>query len=313
METKGVSNSLPLYSNDTFVPNGPSPFSDQTESTCGKVADPAGESLGCEDLTPKPQPVQASHDPPVAVGLELLAAGQDHPTEPSRAQSELTGGLLESDVDSLRRAELQCPMRSTLERFQREVLLGSNYFRVRSGVGCLAWDAELTTFMEAYLAFRDFTGCRPDHSPKENRRQVGQFENIGENLYTRWGNLPEPSGYRVAQAWWNEVYCYRYGPVGHECVKLDSPECRKMNIFGSGGDVMTGHFTQLLWAQVSHAGCAIHECKIGYKGGGRKWLVGCSYGSESHWNGGNEKGAVPFSPNVAKRLQLPVCDSAVLS
>eukprot|EP00920_Eleutheroschizon_duboscqi_P027600 GHVT01067617.1.p2 GENE.GHVT01067617.1~~GHVT01067617.1.p2 ORF type:complete len:148 (+),score=15.80 GHVT01067617.1:348-791(+) len=139
------------------------------------------------------------------------------------------------------------------------------------------------------------------HSPQKYRDRVGSFRNAGENLYSIWGVDKPPSPQRVAEAWYNEIYCYRFGVVGRPCTKYPNARCKK--ITGFSNNPLTGHFTQLMWSSASHVGCAVVECRS-HSGGGKKFLAGCVYGSNTAGFGGNLLGETPFSPTIAGNLGL---------
>jgi len=202
----------------------------------------------------------------------------------------------------------KCTAPPGLDQFQYDVWESTNSYRTSYGLGCLQWDASLATYMRQYLKHQDTKGgCRMVHSPRAWRQQVGSFQNPGENLYSRYGTSDDPTGARVAEAWFNEVYCYRYGPVGSSCTKSWSPTCSAKNLDWRASQVEVGHFTQLMWDKATHVGCVIHKCGQGYNGQGDKWLAGCSYGSSITWYGGNLQGSYPFEHKVAGKLGLQQC------
>eukprot|EP00922_Rhytidocystis_sp_ex-Travisia-forbesii_P025413 GHVS01037309.1.p1 GENE.GHVS01037309.1~~GHVS01037309.1.p1 ORF type:complete len:337 (-),score=47.92 GHVS01037309.1:647-1657(-) len=194
-----------------------------------------------------------------------------------------------------------------LTAFQKKLFVGHNAYRSAVGIRAIEWDDTLANFILGYMERQDqYDSCRMKHSRHSDRAQVGAFTNLGENLYTSWGGVEPPTGQRVAEAWFNEAFCYRYGQVGDKCTKHPGAKCKEKTGFGSY--VMTGHFTQLMWSSVTHVGCGLITCD-NYNSGGKKFFAGCSYASTVAGYGGNMVGQVPFDYATATRLGLPSCGS----
>ena len=167
-------------------------------------------------------------------------------------------------------------------------------------------------------------------------QKVGKFQRVGENLYMSWGSQSaKPKGAGVANSWYDEVHCYKYGPIGNSCTTYPNAKCTTETGFPQDPRyVMTGmfdphpptlsppsqvhpisvwvcgcrgagHFTQLMWESVTHIGCAMHGC--GKVNGRWSFLAGCVYGSTTKPYGGNMYGQYPFSDKVAAKLKLPAC------
>ncbi|KAF8822455.1 SCP family extracellular subfamily protein [Cardiosporidium cionae] len=189
--------------------------------------------------------------------------------------------------------------------FQHDLLEQQNFYRSQAGLEKLQWDETLERFITNHIITLDMKqSCLLHHSLHQQRAQVGKFTSIGENLYARWGEFFPPPGSRPATAWYNEISCYRYGTVGNSCTKNPNPLCK--NVTGFDSSVMVGHFTQLMWEESTHVGCAGLRC-ASFKGNGNKYIVGCSYGSTKTKYGGNVAGQYPFRGAVADNLNLSRC------
>lgn len=193
-------------------------------------------------------------------------------------------------------SEISVP--SELKQFHRDLLIEHNQLRSLGGLRPLKWHADLAVNAEKYIKSQDnLNNCKFEHSRASTRKQVGPFTQAGENLYMSWGFLP--TGKRVAESWYDEINCYRYGKIGESCTKFSGPKCDM-------GYIMVGHFTQMMWDTATHVGCGVHQC-----GSCEKLcpqiFVSCLYGSTSAGFGGNMWGMYPFGPDTAHRLQIPSC------
>eukprot|EP00922_Rhytidocystis_sp_ex-Travisia-forbesii_P055482 GHVS01082169.1.p1 GENE.GHVS01082169.1~~GHVS01082169.1.p1 ORF type:complete len:981 (+),score=73.35 GHVS01082169.1:191-3133(+) len=192
-----------------------------------------------------------------------------------------------------------------LSAYEEAMVDAHNTYRKDAGIRTVQWDRTLATFIVNYMESQDeYKNCKMEHSKQSQRDRVGDFTNIGENLYTSWGGTIFPTAERIVEAWYNEIHCYRYGPVGAPCTKNPNPQCARIAGF-KGSNPLTGHFTQLMWSSVTHIGCGAIECSS-YKGPGKKFFGGCSYGSKISGYGGNMVGEYPFDSRTAIRLGLPV-------
>eukprot|EP00922_Rhytidocystis_sp_ex-Travisia-forbesii_P055480 GHVS01082167.1.p1 GENE.GHVS01082167.1~~GHVS01082167.1.p1 ORF type:complete len:969 (+),score=102.62 GHVS01082167.1:142-3048(+) len=191
---------------------------------------------------------------------------------------------------------------STYERVMQDA---HNTYRKNAGLGAVQWDSALATYIVNHMKSQDaYKNCKMEHSKQSQRDNIGVFTNIGENLYTGWGGTIFPKAERIVEAWYDEINCYRYGRVGAPCTKNPNPQCARITGF-TGNNPLTGHFTQLMWSSVTHIGCGAIECSS-YKGPGKKFFGGCSYGSKISGYGGNMVGEYPFDSRTAIRLGLPV-------
>eukprot|EP00922_Rhytidocystis_sp_ex-Travisia-forbesii_P055476 GHVS01082162.1.p1 GENE.GHVS01082162.1~~GHVS01082162.1.p1 ORF type:complete len:987 (+),score=106.86 GHVS01082162.1:103-3063(+) len=190
-----------------------------------------------------------------------------------------------------------------LPTYEKAMLDAHNKYRKNAGIRLVKWDQTLADFIVDHMKSQDaWKNCKMEHSKQAKRDRVGVFTNIGENLYTGWGGSVFPKAERIVEAWYNEIHCYRYGPVGAPCTKNPNAQCARIAGF-HGKNPLTGHFTQLMWSTATHVGCGAIEC-ASYRGGGKKFFGGCSYGSSLTGYGGNMVGEYPFDARVAGRLGL---------
>ncbi|MCX5742595.1 MAG: CAP domain-containing protein [Proteobacteria bacterium] len=102
----------------------------------------------------------------------------------------------------------------------------------------LQWDPALAAYAAAYLA-----GCpdaQPpvglvDHNPA--RQNVAGYTYIGENIYASSGSATAKA---AVDSWASEKADYDYATNG--CTGT------------------CGHYTQVVWRETTHVGCAIHAC-----------------------------------------------------
>eukprot|EP00922_Rhytidocystis_sp_ex-Travisia-forbesii_P055478 GHVS01082165.1.p1 GENE.GHVS01082165.1~~GHVS01082165.1.p1 ORF type:complete len:984 (+),score=110.39 GHVS01082165.1:1533-4484(+) len=192
-----------------------------------------------------------------------------------------------------------------LSTYERAMLNAHNAYRKNAVLRPVQWDGALATFVVDHMKSQDaYKNCKMEHSKQSQRDSVGVFTNVGENLYTGWGGTIFPKAERIVEAWYDEINCYRYGPIGAPCTKNPNPQCALIAGF-KGNNPLTGHFTQLMWSSVTHIGCGAIECST-YKGPGKKFFGGCSYGSTISGYGGNMVGEYPFDARAASRLGLSV-------
>ncbi|CAN7988841.1 unnamed protein product [Ixodes hexagonus] len=107
--------------------------------------------------------------------------------------------------------------------FQKHSLDWHNYYRALHGVPPLQLSAEAR---ETRWAHSD----RFEHSPDTNH---------GENVYVKWSSdaTHQITGREAVESWYSEISDYHWN--GEE-PDLDA----------------TGHFTQLIWKETTHMGCA---------------------------------------------------------
>jgi len=177
--------------------------------------------------------------------------------------------------------------------FITQLFCEQNEYRRAAGLSVLTWDDALAGFSKTYLFQLDREGCAFHHSSLSQRKQIGAFRHPGENLYR--GKGVAPTGGRVAKLWYDEIHCYRHGPVGNGCTKVCDRRCSQGSI-----SCQVGHFTQLMWQSHTHMGCARHQCR------GSTYLVSCHYGNIDGM-GGNVYGQLPFDDACRARLNIQSC------
>lgn len=170
-----------------------------------------------------------------------------------RAASRLVYGLLALAAPLL---SGNVDMRSN---FDARVLAAQNRERAALGVEPLSWDDDLA---DAAQAWADRLAAKGDffHAP-ENRTNPQ-----GENLWA--GSRGYYSAEAMVDGWVREKRYFRPGAFPNNSVT------------GRVADV--GHYTQLMWRQSRHVGCAIAT-------GAREDVLVCRY-SEA----GNYRGEQPF-------------------
>lgn len=171
--------------------------------------------------------------------------------------------------------------------FKDDISMGHNVVRRRAGLQELKWSDELEKLASNRVQKLVNGGCYIRHSSVDYRWAVAGFAYVGENLY-KVINMA-PTGVDISDAWYAEIDDYTYGRVGQPCVKTkcasrSSPPCAM------------GHFTQLMWADTTHLGCARAECPNERQ---RTFVSVCHYGP-----GGNIVGSAPFNDRVADKLEF---------
>eukprot|EP00775_Hariotina_reticulata_P005870 gene5870-6111_t len=154
---------------------------------------------------------------------------------------------------------------SGMDPLYAEILQLHNTYRARHCAAPLEWSARLAREAADYAKL-----CKLQHDPDID---------AGENLYAMtWA---EDGAQRLREAismWYDEVADYKYSQPG----------------FSS----KTGHFTQVVWAETSQLGCAVHLCSEGL-GGLVSWpagaLVVCRYMDSGNWRGFYEENVLPPS------------------
>lgn len=171
--------------------------------------------------------------------------------------------------------------------FAEDIVHAHNVVRERAGVDPLEWSSQLGEIATARVQKLAQQGCYIEHSPLSERWNKAGFRYLGENLY-KVINM-KPSGVDIVDAWYAEIEDYSFGLVGSACVKEKcagraSPPCT------------LGHFTQVMWAESTHVGCARAECPGQKK---RTFVSVCNYGP-----GGNIVGRYPFHVVASGKLGL---------
>lgn len=180
--------------------------------------------------------------------------------------------------------------------FAADSLAAHNAVRSRVGVGALGWSDHLAALAAKRVDKLANEGCYIRHSPTYDRWEEAGFRYIGENLY-KVINM-KPTGVDIVDAWYAEIEDYTYGPVGSYCVK---GQCARR----SSPPCVLGHFTQVMWEETTHVGCARAQCPHEAQ---ETFVAVCWYGP-----GGNIVGQVPFTPRASADLDFSsqACDIPV--
>ncbi|XP_047983506.1 basic form of pathogenesis-related protein 1-like [Salvia hispanica] len=127
-----------------------------------------------------------------------------------------------------------------------DFLEAHNRARAEVGVAPLAWNETVAGYALRY-AYKRYGDCEMEHS-------MGPY---GENLAEGWGRL---SAVDAVGMWVSEKSCYDHS--SNSCV---------------GGECL--HYTQVVWRDSTHLGCARRQCRNG-------WLfVICSYDPPGNYIG----------------------------
>lgn len=152
-----------------------------------------------------------------------------------------------------------------------------NLWRWRVGVPALQWDTALAADAQQYA-----DACIWEHDP--NRSPGGGFQYVGENLYATTEAPSQQSVVESVQAWADERFDFDFGFTTGQTT---------------GGQV--GHYTQMVWRDTTHVGCAFTRCNGGISG--LSWpsgtMVVCRYGP-----GGNYTGEAPYDYQAGACLDL---------
>ncbi|CAI7839766.1 unnamed protein product [Closterium sp. NIES-54] len=134
-----------------------------------------------------------------------------------------------------------------------------NRARQEVGVPDLAWDDGVAAAAQDWANQLVGRGCPMEH---------GGAEGLGQNLYWRTpaGLTPEEDRMAV-QAWVDERVDWNPSPIPEGCAE----------------GKMCGHYTQVVWRDTTHVGCASAQCPDG----GGMWV--CDYSPP-----GNFVGSMPF-------------------
>ena len=163
-----------------------------------------------------------------------------------------------------------------------DFLQEANAWRAEVGAPPLKWDAQIAEVSQQWAdTLKAEKGCDMEHSTAE--WQAKHFgEPLGENVaWACCDDPPRQDGKAVVDMWASEKKSFAYGPVGEECTSHD------------GG--VTGHYTQLVWAESKKMGCGMATCGDA----GTVWV--CNF-----FPAGNFMGEVPFCrANIP--ADMPTC------
>ena len=128
----------------------------------------------------------------------------------------------------------------------------------------LQWDPQLAAYAQAYVSQcidQQAPAGLVDHNPA--RQNVAGYQYIGENIYAAGGTTATPTA--AVNSWASEAANYNY--ANNTC---------------NGG---CGHYTQIVWRETTHVGCALYNCAgLQYPS-----TILCDYGP-----GGNIGGQRPY-------------------
>jgi len=140
----------------------------------------------------------------------------------------------------------------------RQLLALHNRARGQVGSGALTWSGKLATYAQEWADHLASRGCKMEHRPVSGKWK----QEHGENLL-----MATVGHYGVADAvmaWESEKTNYRGEPINMSNLSH------------------YGHYTQLVWRNTKHLGCARVEC-------GRTFIVVCNYDPP-----GNVLGQTPY-------------------
>jgi len=125
----------------------------------------------------------------------------------------------------------------------------------------LVWDEEIAASAQEMA-----DSCKFAHMPWSERRLVGQYGGVGENIYAtsarRGFNTIKP-----VDNWASEINNYHF--------EDDSCDEGKM----------CGHYTQVVWDSARVIGCGVSKCDTIIGWGPPGYVVFCQYGPPGNWQG----------------------------
>ncbi|KAM6977714.1 peptidase inhibitor 16-like [Aplochiton taeniatus] len=175
------------------------------------------------------------------------------------------------------------------EEQQESIVKLHNYYRRRTepsaaNMRSMQWDPHLKLQAEGYAV-----KCLWRHNPDL------EDMDMGENLFAMTGHL-EPS--KALEEWFME----------HQNFDYDNNHCT--------GDMMCGHYTQMVWAESYSVGCAVHHCDtiVGLDFENADFLV-CNY-----FPAGNDEEERPYEngewcsncPTNVQRCDKNLCGNSLL-
>ncbi|XP_063711694.1 uncharacterized protein LOC134839993 [Symsagittifera roscoffensis] len=188
--------------------------------------------------------------------------------------------------------------------FAMTVQCHHNKFREAAALPPLQWNAQLASFSKAWTAtLKETKKCGLGHSSTGDRRSLGGFVYVGENLASRSATkitedqAPENAILGV-EGWFDEIEGYQYSASEYRT-------CAKQ----STAPKVTGHFTQVMWQQTTDVGCDYAICEKGPNPNMATIVVSCNYGP-----GGNMGGTNVFGPdNFCSLSEAPVGKGKITS
>lgn len=141
-----------------------------------------------------------------------------------------------------------------------QILDAHNAFRTEVGVPALKWSAELAMFAQRWAnELANNRDCQLGHRPNEDGDTWKQL--YGENIYSGGGSDWAPTILDAVAGWGKEKGDFDF------TTKL----CK--------GGGTCGHYTQIIWKNTTHVGCAIAKCGDG------NVIVVCNYDPSGNWMG----------------------------
>ena len=162
-----------------------------------------------------------------------------------------------------------------------EIVDRHNALRAKEGAAnmdLMSWNDELATLAAKWAA-----GCVWEHGGQPLVGSKAKYTRVGQNLYTATENMFSLT--TGIQIWYDEKKDFDF----------DTRECTE--------DKMCGHYTQVVWANSSEVGCAVHDCaklekSAKMKGKEALYLV-CNYGPAGNIADKSRKVLQPYIKGAA--------------
>lgn len=149
-----------------------------------------------------------------------------------------------------------------------------NKLRAKHGTQALTWSTDLAKFAQDWV-----NQCKtslPDANGNTffcHKSNCGGGNPNGENLSFHYGDPQPPEN--VVQGWYCEIDAYDF----------NDPKLTGGTMFGckpeENPNKVTGHFTQVVWADSARLGCAKNTCSLG---GNTGPLWACEYSPPGNFN-----------------------------
>ena len=156
--------------------------------------------------------------------------------------------------------------------YHNQVRAAVNTTGVAGGVlPYMQWDPNLEALAAAWVAqCKDTDGNGlVDHSSTAMRTNAAGYGYVGENIYAGSGPITAHDAVFGELGWQTEGAYYTYAT--NSCSGSPSGSC--------------GHYTQVVWRDTLHVGCALHDCS----GLQYRYSIVCNYGP-----GGNIGSEQPY-------------------